>query len=106
MDDDDEGLDEGKPPTVSDEELEKLDIEAGFTEIQRLLQMGALRNLNNAELEQGNVLTTKMVYAWRMREQKHCSWRGHFTAREIHLRACQASWNGAKETRTDSRHWL
>ena len=56
MDDDDEGLDEGKPPTVSDEVLEKLDID--------------------------------------------------FTAREIHLRACQASWNGAQETRTDSRHWL
>ena len=70
MDDDDEGLDEGKPPTVSDEVLEKLDIEAGFTEIQRLLQMGALRNLNNAELEQGNVLTTKMVYDWRMRENR------------------------------------
>ena len=34
--------------------------------------MGVLRNFNDVELEQGNVLTTKMIYEWRVREQ---NWR-------------------------------
>ena len=34
--------------------------------------MGVLRNFNDVELEQGNVLTTKMIYDWRVREQ---NWR-------------------------------
>ena len=51
---------------VSDEELEKLDVKAAFTEIQRLLQMGVLRNSKDLELEEGNVFTTKMVYDWRV----------------------------------------
>ena len=38
IEDEDEILDEGKPLVVNDEELEKLDVEARFTEIQRLLK--------------------------------------------------------------------
>ena len=34
--------------------------------------MGVLRNFNDVELEQGNVLTTKMIYDWRVREK---NWR-------------------------------
>ena len=39
----DEVSDEGKLPVVSDQELEALDVNADFTEIQRLLSMGVLR---------------------------------------------------------------
>eukprot|EP00435_Cladocopium_sp_Y103_P042256 s218_g11.t1 len=79
---DDELIDEGKPPELPADELEKLDIEAGFTEIDRLLKMGVLKEPTDEDLSQGTILTTSMVFDWRFREN---GWLrgGRYVAREF-----------------------
>eukprot|EP00435_Cladocopium_sp_Y103_P000040 s2725_g1.t1 len=79
---DDEVIDEGKPPELPADELEKLDIQAGFTEIERLLKMGVLKEPTEDDLSQGTILTTRMVFDWRFREN---GWlrRGRYVAREF-----------------------
>ena len=66
----DEVSDEGKLPVVSDQELEALDVNADFTEIQRLLSMVVLRTPSPEELDGGNVSTPRMVFDWRIRNGK------------------------------------
>ena len=65
-----EEVDEGRPPELSEEELQQVEEEAGQEEIQRLLQMGVLREPEADELANGTVLTTRSVFDWRFREQK------------------------------------
>ena len=79
---DDEMVDEGKPPELPADELEKLDIQAGFTEIERLLKMGVLKEPTENDLSHGTILTTRMVFDWRFREN---GWlcRGCYVAREF-----------------------
>ena len=78
----DEHIDEGKPPELSSEELEALDEAAGFEEITRLLAMEVIREPSAEDLEQGAVLSTRSVMDWRFRNQK---WqrRCRYVAREF-----------------------
>ena len=82
-----ENADEGCPPELDEEELMLVEEEAGQEEIQRLLQMGVLRDPTPEELEEGTVLTTRSVYDWRFRENK---WkrRCRFVAREFRAGDC------------------
>ena len=77
-----EALDEGCPPEVSEEELKVIEQVAGQKEIQRLLKMGVLREPTDEELANGDILTTRSVFDWRVREKK---WkrRCRFVAREF-----------------------
>lgn len=74
--------DEGCPPELDEEELMKVEEEAGQEEIQRLLEMGVLREPTSEEVEEGTILTTRSVYDWRFRDEK---WkrRCRFVAREF-----------------------
>lgn len=75
-------VDEGKPVELPADELEKLDIQAGFTEIERLLKMGVVKEPTEDDLSHGTILTTRMVFDWRFRES---GWlcRGRYVAREF-----------------------
>ena len=85
-----EDVDEGCPPELDEEELMLVEEQAGQEEIQRLLQMGVLREPTAEELEDGTVLTTRSVYDWRFRENK---WkrRCRFVAREFRAGDCSNS---------------
>ena len=77
-----DALDEGCPPEVSEEELRVIEEAAVHEEIHRLLQMGVLRDPTEEELMTGDILTTRSVFDWRVRERK---WkrRCRFVAREF-----------------------
>ena len=63
-----DGYDWEKPPTMSEEALLALDIEADRVELDRLLSMGVVRELALGEdTAQFSLLTTKMVRDWRKR---------------------------------------
>ena len=68
-----EVIDEGTPPEVGPVELEK---------IQRLLDMGVLKEPSTSDLENGSILTTRSVFDWRVRNGK---WkrRCRYVAREF-----------------------
>ena len=58
----------GKPPEVSDEELEKLDEEAARKEVEKLKGMGVIAEISRDESPEGaKWLTLKNVYDWRFR---------------------------------------
>ena len=58
----------GKPPEVSDEELEKLDEEAARKEVEKLKGMGVIAEITRNETPQGaKWLTLKNVYDWWFR---------------------------------------
>ena len=73
--------DEGSPPILSEEELQRIDILAGFEEIERLEKMDVLAEPTEHDLQHGVLLTTRSVYDWRFRDQ----WkrRCRFVAREF-----------------------
>ena len=77
-------VDEGKPPDLPADELEKLDIQAGFTEIAPLLKMGVLKEPAEDDLSHGTILTTRMVFDFDWRFKKN-GWlrRGRYVAREF-----------------------
>ena len=60
-----EPMDKGQPPDLSAEELEKVETEAGITEITRLLAMGVMENPTPEEEEHGKLLSTRSVFDWR-----------------------------------------
>ena len=63
-----ESTEGGKPPEVSDEELEKLDEEAARKEVEKLKGMGVIEEITRDESPQGaKWLTLKNVYDWRFR---------------------------------------
>ena len=58
----------GKPPEVSDEELETLDEEAARKEVEKLKGMGVIAEIARDESSEGaKWLTLKNVYDWRFR---------------------------------------
>ena len=63
-------------------ELEKIEAAAGQEEIQRLLNMGVLKEPSTSDLENGSILTTRSVFDWRVRNGK---WkrRCRYVAREF-----------------------
>ena len=72
-----------RPPEVSQEELWELDAQAVKTEVRRLVSMGVLKELGDAEdAGELTVLNTKMVYDWRWREEK-CQRRARLVARDF-----------------------
>ena len=46
------------------EQLEQVEVEAGFEEVTRLITMGVLREPTPEECQNGQVLTTRSVYDW------------------------------------------
>ena len=63
-----ESTEGGKPPEVSDEELEKLGEEAARKEVEKLKGMGVIAEITRSESPQGaKWLTLKNVYDWRFR---------------------------------------
>ena len=63
-----ESTEGGKPPEVSDEELEKLDEEAARKEVEKVKGMGVIAEITRDESPQGaKWLTLKNVYDWRFR---------------------------------------
>ena len=63
-----ESTEGGKPPEVSDEELEKLDEEAARKEVEKLKGMGVIEEITRDESPQGaKWLTLKNVYDWRFK---------------------------------------
>ena len=63
-----ESTEGGKPPEVSDEELEKVDEEAARKEVEKLKGMGVIEEIIRDESPQGaKWLTLKNVYDWRFR---------------------------------------
>ncbi|CAE7403195.1 unnamed protein product, partial [Symbiodinium microadriaticum] len=71
-----------KPPEVTPEELLKLDLASDRHEVERLMQMGAIRHPNASEdLSSYSRLTTKVVRDWRKRP----TWvrRSRLVAREF-----------------------
>eukprot|EP00435_Cladocopium_sp_Y103_P030225 s3061_g7.t1 len=72
---------DGHPPVLSEEELEMVDQAAGFEEINRLLEIGVLREPTPEERERGTLLTTRSVYDWRYRDgwKRRC----RYVAREF-----------------------
>ena len=76
-----EVIDEGTPPEVGPVELERIEAAAGQEEIQRLLDMGVLKEPSTSDLENGSILTTRSVFDWRVRNGK---WkRIRYVAREF-----------------------
>ena len=77
-----EPMDKGQPPELSAEELEKVEAEAGITEITRLLAMGVMENPTPEEEEHGKLLSTRSVFDWRFRDGQ---WRRRcrYVAREF-----------------------
>ena len=59
---------EGKPPQLEPEELEAIEQAAGFSEVERLFDMGVIVEPTQEDLEQGSFLTTKEVFDWRWRD--------------------------------------
>ena len=78
----DEVIDEGTPPEVGPMELERIEAAAGQEEIQRLLDMGVLKEPSTSDLENGSILATRSVFDWRVR---NCKWkrRCRYVAREF-----------------------
>ena len=78
----DEVIDEGTPPEVGPEELEKIEAAAGQEEIKRLLAMGVLEEPSVEDIENGSILTTRSVFDWRVRNGR---WkrRCRYVAREF-----------------------
>ena len=75
--------DKGQPPELSFEELEKVEAEAGITEITRLLAMGVMEDPSPEEETHGKLLSTpRSVFDWRFRDGK---WRRRcrYVAREF-----------------------
>ena len=67
------GGDEGDdPPEVSEEELGQLDKEACNVEIQRMLEMPAMKEVQQEEVQQneGYIISTKMVMCWKHRLER------------------------------------
>ena len=63
-----ESTEGGKPPEVSDEELEKLGEEAARKEVEKLKGMGVIAEITRNESPQGaKWLTLKNIYDWRFR---------------------------------------
>ena len=77
-----EAVDEGQPPQVDPETMKEIEAAAGQEEISRLLEMGVIREPTTLKLEQGEILTTRSVYDWRVRGGQ---WkrRCRFVAREF-----------------------
>ena len=71
-----------KPPDLTPDELRKVEDEAGFIEIERLLQMGVMEEPSPQRKQDGTLLSTQSVFDWRFREGK---WkrRCRFVAREF-----------------------
>ena len=80
--DEEEKPDEGTPPVLSPEELAEVDSQAGIVEIDRLLEMGVLKDPTEEEMAKGVELSTTTVYDWRFREKR---WKrgARFVAREF-----------------------
>ena len=63
-----ESTEGGKPPEVSDGELERLDEDAARKEVEKLKGMGVIEEIPREESPQGaKWLTLKNVYDWRFR---------------------------------------
>ena len=61
-------LEGDRPPDLSPEELEKVDLESDIVELTRLEKMGVLRRvLPDEDVSQYSFLTTKVVRDWRKR---------------------------------------
>lgn len=65
FDENDGEEDEGNPPVLSPDELAVVDEQAGYDEIQRLLEMKAIRDPAEEEFQRGTILSTRSVYDWR-----------------------------------------
>ena len=80
------GEEDDEPPFKSEEELERLDAEAKKVEVERMLQMPAMRKATKEEIEEekGYVISTKVVYTWKHRLEKG-GWfrRGRLVARQF-----------------------
>ena len=81
-----EGGEDDEPPHMSEEELEGLDAEAKKVEVDRMLQMPAMRKATKEEIEaeNGYIISTKVVYTWKHRLEKG-GWlrRGRLVARQF-----------------------
>ena len=80
-----DATDEGQPPQVDPETMKEIEAAAGQEEISRLLDMGAIRKPTQQEAEQGQILTTRSVCDWRVRDGK---WK-----RRRWLAACEFEFN-------------
>ena len=61
--------DEDRPPKVSEEELERLDAEAGKAELDKLANMKVVKTIKKEECsEEGKFLTLRTVFDWRKRD--------------------------------------
>ena len=67
--DDEDGGAEGKPPNISVEELEELDRQAEFEEIERLKKIPVIKELTTEEENDYSEITTRMVTTWKKRQE-------------------------------------
>ena len=102
--DDEDGGAEGKPPNISVEELEELDRQAEFEEIERLKKIPVIKELTTEEENDYSEIATRMVTTWKKRQERGgwfrrarlVLWRGNSNGvlkQTMHLppRVCQRS---------------
>ena len=82
--DDEDGGAEGKPPNISAEELEELDRQAEFEEIERLKKIPVIKELATEEENDCSEITTRMATIWKKRQERE-GWfrRARLVARQF-----------------------
>ena len=73
---------EGKPPELTEEQLQEVERKSGEEEIQRLFDLNVIVEPNENDMREGILLSTTSVFDWRWRNQRW-SRRCRLVAREF-----------------------